>query len=295
MADLEQKLKTYYENNAEYAQSDEFLKKLKALEALQKPAPRRRYYLLPAAALLAAAVTLGAGWRYLRPNLPSNAPIPQSVTSHEAPAPVSPAPSPDEQEEPTITPKAAPRTESDIMQPQNTEGSRRRPSRRTTKPEHSTPAMLPDDPIPDDPIPVDPVPDDPTPVDPPIDNPPSDDPPSDDPPPVDPPSDDPLPDDPPDVDPEEIPDPQISASYQKEGDVELVILSNQSTGESITIDVTGCVGSPAVISQGGLAPDEIILTSVYVDSLNAFGLDISYTLYRFNDGSARAEAQIINN
>lgn len=289
MADWEQKLKTYYENDAEYAPEEKFLEKLKNLEALPKAAPKRRYYLLPIAALLTVAVTLGAGWRYLRPSLPSHAPMPKPAAELTAPAPEVSAPLPDQQPEPSVTPKPAPQPETPHSEPQITKPGGSTQAQRAEKPKPTTDAPTPNEPTPDDPIPVHPVPDDPTPVDPPIDDPPPDDPPIDDPP------DDPPPDDPPPIYTEEenLP-PVISASYQKEGSIELVILSNQSTGESITIDVTGCVGSQAVISQGGLSPDEVILSSIYFGSLNAFGVDISYTLYRFSDGSARADAQIVN-
>ncbi len=287
MADWEQKLKTYFENNADYKQSDAFVESLKSLEAEQTVLPKRRerrYYLLPIAALLVIGVTVGVGWRYLRPTLPTHTPVPQPMISQKEPDPVLP-------DESTITPKVDPQAETDIMQPQNSEESRK-PSQRTTKPEHSTP-VSPDDPTPDDPLP-----DDPPIVEPPVDDPPPDDPPPVDPPmddpPDDPPPDDPPDDDPPDIDPEDIPAPQISASYQKEGSIELVTLTNQSTGENITIDVTGCAGSPIALPAGQIPADFDIYATVYCGVIDAFGVTIYYDLYRYSNGFANVITQIVN-
>lgn len=293
MADWEQKLKTYYENDAEYAPEEKFLEKLKTLEAPPKAAPKRRYYLLPIAALLTVAVTLGAGWRYLRPSLPSHAPMPKSAAELTEPAPEVSAPLPDQQPEPSVAPELTPQPETPHSEPQITKPGGITQAQRTEKPKPTTDAPTPDEPTPDDPIPVHPVPNDPTPVDPPPDDPPIDDPP-DDPPPDDPPPDDPPDDDPPDIDPEDIPAPQISASYQKEGSIELVTLTNQSTGENITIDVTGCAGSPIALPAGQIPADFDIYATVYCGVIDAFGVTIYYDLYRYSNGFANVITQIVN-
>ena len=83
MADLEQKLRHYYENDPDYRPSEDFAARLKALEARPAAAPkRRRRYLLPAAAALALALGV-SGWALLRSPAPSQ--VPETV---QAPAPV---------------------------------------------------------------------------------------------------------------------------------------------------------------------------------------------------------------
>ena len=74
MADLEQKLRHYYENDPNYTPSEDFAARLKALEARPAAAPkRRRRRLLPAAAALALALGV-SGWALLRGPGPTQAP-----------------------------------------------------------------------------------------------------------------------------------------------------------------------------------------------------------------------------
>ena len=74
MADLEQKLRHYYENDPNYTPSEDYAARLKALEARPAAAPkRRRRHLLPAAAALALALGV-SGWALLRSPAPSQAP-----------------------------------------------------------------------------------------------------------------------------------------------------------------------------------------------------------------------------
>ena len=98
MIDLEQRLKAYYEAHyydfhpEECEGYEEYLQKLKALETSPEAAkrlPARRRYVMPVAAAIMAAVSLGSGWAYLRLSQPVNPTVPdpdfvQAVTPPSA-------------------------------------------------------------------------------------------------------------------------------------------------------------------------------------------------------------------
>ena len=94
MADWEQKLKHYYESNYDYQYSDALHQRLKALEAGPRAAkkPRRRY-VLPIAAAIALALSLGAVFAYFQtPSKEAKTPEPgYTLTAPSAPADKEPA------------------------------------------------------------------------------------------------------------------------------------------------------------------------------------------------------------
>ena len=112
MIDLEQELKKYYENHyfdyhPEMCEGyDEYLRRLKALEASPEAAkrpPRRRRYMLPVAAAIALAVALGGwyAWRHAAASVPAQTPVAiQSGPSNDA------VETPSEPSKPTAKPQA---------------------------------------------------------------------------------------------------------------------------------------------------------------------------------------------
>ena len=112
MIDLEQELKKYYENHyfdyhPEMCEGyDEYLRRLKALEASPEAAkrpPRRRRYMLPVAAAIALAVALGGWYAWQHAVTPEPAQTPVAIQSGPANAD---AESPQEPSKPAESPQA---------------------------------------------------------------------------------------------------------------------------------------------------------------------------------------------
>ena len=315
MADWEQKLKHYYENNYDYAYSDALLQRLKALESGPQAAPKqRRRYVLPIAAAIALALSLGAVFAYFQtPSKEAETPEPgYTLTAPSAPAEKEPAaPQAPEPAAPVVSEPqapAGPATAAPPAEPESTaDPPQSAPVQRAyaptpAEPEDPTPIEPEEEPpAPDDPIP--PAPDDPEP--PPADDPPpiDDPPPADDPEPADDPPqvDDPSPaDDPPQDDDPPIPPPEESnfnAVYRMKGGRELLTLTCLSNGASVELDVTGWMeeaSQPDPPDDTPPAPAETTLIysghSTVVDVI--FDSSITYHLIRGEDGTVRVDLDV---
>ena len=280
MDDLERKLKAYYEHNYDYVPGEDFAKRLMALESRPMNAPkRRRRYILPVAAAIAAAVALGSAWAWLHAAKPDRSTDPDdgqpAQIALEA-APSRPAPIEEQsQEQQEAHPAGKP-----VIPAMSEPEVKDRSVPQFTAPNAAAPVNTPD-PVPaDDPSPADPVEpnppeqaedppvippeenppamippeDDPPAVKPPEDDPPAVTPPEDDPPVITPPEEKPPEDDPPAVTPEDPPviqppaddpsvvhleDHDIDASYLMEDGRQTLALRCLSTGASVALDVTG--------------------------------------------------------
>ena len=259
MDELERKLKAYYEHNSDYVPCDGFAGRLMALEARTPAVPkRRRRYVLPVAAAIAAALALGSAWAWLHAAGPDRTPdpeYPQTAQTVLKDAPSRPAPmderSPDPQPvEEHLSGKpvspAMPEPEADDR----------------SVPQFTAPVITGDPTPADDPAPADPAEPAPpasedAPLIPPEEDPPAVKPPEEDPPAVKPPEEKPTEDDPPPVKPPEDPIPgddtpdangpqivrledhDIDASYLMEDGRQTLALRCLSTGASVELDVTG--------------------------------------------------------
>ena len=81
---LEQKLRAYYEHNADFDPSDAFMQRMKALESRPVSVKRSRRPVAAVAALIALAAALGSGWAIFRAAKPVQTQAPE--TSQTAPA-----------------------------------------------------------------------------------------------------------------------------------------------------------------------------------------------------------------
>ena len=105
MDDLERRLREYDEYNRAQI-SEEFLQRLKALEANPETAQRpRRRYVLPVAAVVALAICLGSVWAWLHFSRPVDHRTPPAVTLEEPPADAADTPIPSEPAPPETNPK----------------------------------------------------------------------------------------------------------------------------------------------------------------------------------------------
>ncbi len=242
MDNLEQKLKTYYENNHDYEPSAfgaEYTRKLMAA-AGQEPVRHRRW-LVPVAALIALAVCLGAAIAWLHASKPADAPAQAPAVLAEPDHPtITPQndPVPEAQEVPT-PPKPdeqSPDAPAPIKPEEPAPNAKEAPA--PTRPDSTPPAdqteqaapgpKEPDDPAqnaPDDPGTI--GPDEPGQTEP---NPAEQNGPQD--------AKDP-PYEPPKEDGPEPPNAQGDAVYRMDGERELLTMTLLSTGESVEIDVTG--------------------------------------------------------
>ena len=302
MDDLKQKLQTYYEQTAP---TEEFMQHLLNLEETTdaSPAPRRhsrRKYLIPLAAMLAVAVAVGGGWRYLRQTMPQNLPepAPQSAkpAQEQIPAPAAgtkpsqppaadPGPKKPAKSGQTSKPADIPETGKQPEAPSATPDGGTEPSANGTQPEK--PAS---DPAPagSDPKPAEPADDPGSPGK--SESPGKEEPPAEKP---DPPKEEP---------PEEIPDPPkedppapitLSAGFYSSGGQDYVTVTNNATGETVTFDVTGLCpaprqGDPVESGNFGFALVEQTSESEkdYYFQRSAFGCDISISVTRDAAGGA---------
>ena len=326
MDDLERRLREYDEYNRAQI-SEEFLQRLKALEANPETAQRPRgRYVLPVAAAVALAICLGSVWAWLHFSRPVDHRTPPAVTLEEPPADAADTPIPSEPAPPETSSKTemlytskppagdpspalpifAPKPVQDGTAQTNSDAPAGARSEEPTsaKPDDTTPAA-PEDGTPD-------KPNDPSPAKP--DVPPSDDPNPPAPDDPDPPApDDPNPTepdapDPPEPDdpdppgitlPEDIPPfvpeepPQIMASCRSAYGKETLTLSLLSTGESVDVDVTGLVA----LDSGAHTPEgeEIEVPAgetMFIGIYSAFGCQVAYQLTRADDDTI--DAQVID-
>ena len=286
MTDLEHKLKTYYENNRDYdppLEGEAYLRQLMD----QHPGPAadrkddRRRWLLPIAAMLAAAVALGSAWSMLRGNLPHSVtqpgPVPAEPERPTMAAPAEPVPTAPEPPAPDRTEKPVPEKPAPAPTPENAPSDPAEALPAPADPGSLTdaPAQTPEAPEaapPAEPeIPVNRgevaagrsakpapaaafVPETPQPPDPPEKS-------------------------------------QINADYQQKDDRETLTFTLLSTGESVEVDVTGWAEQTgqAVSNDGQPA---YVGRSVIVDFI--FEKNVTYYLSESVDGSVCVDLDVVD-
>ena len=310
MDDLKQKLQTYYE---QAAPTEEFMQHLLHLEETTDTPPvlrrhSRRKYLIPLAAMLAVAVAVGGGWRYLRQTMPQDPPepAPQSAkpAQEQIPAPdagTKPSPPPAADPGPKKPAKSGqagkptdvPETGKQPEVPSAAPDGGTEPSANGTQPEKpaSDPAPAGSDPKPAEPA------SDPGSLGK-SDSPGKEEPPAEKP---DPPKEEP---------PEEIPDPpkeeppapiSLSAGFYSSGGQDYVTVTNNATGETVTFDVTGLCpaprqGDPVESGNFGFASEDQTSESEMDYNLqrSPFGCDISISVTRDAAGGAYVYARPVS-
>ena len=300
MADYEQKLKNCYEYDP-IEPREGFLEELMALETKQK---RRRGYVLPIAAAVAAMLLLAFGWARLHAARPESAPASDLIQIEPAqdqsslasdgqktqPAPKAPVPPAEKPADPSpVTPEEQAAGHSDAEPTAGRETG-------TTSESGNTPAAKPDEPTTEKPaepeVPTpdeqqDPKPDDPeepkpddseeTKPDEPVEpnpDPPVDPDPGEDNPAAQPQQDDPEP-------PQSSP---VGAVYLSEDGRETLTLTLMSTGESVELDVTDLwpeKGYGFSSDDPTPASKASVCSGVYKN----FGFDVYFFLERDSDGT----------
>ena len=310
MDDLKQKLQTYYE---QAAPTEEFMQHLLHLEETTDAPPvlrrhSRRKYLIPLAAMLAVAVAVGGGWRYLRQTMPQNLPEPAPQSAKPAQEQI---PAPDAGTKPSQPPAADPGPKKPAKsgqtgKPTDVPETGKQPEVPSAAPDGGTepsasgtqPEKPASDPAPagSDPKPAEPASDPGSPGKP--DSPGKEEPPAEKP---DPPKEEP---------PEEIPNPpkeeppapiSLSAGFYSSGGQDYVTVTNNATGETVTFDVTGLCPAPRQgdpVESGNLGFASVEQTSESEKDYNlqrsAFGCDISISVTRDAAGGAYVYARPVS-
>ena len=310
MDDLKQKLQTYYE---QAAPTEEFMQHLLHLEETTDAPPvlrrrSRRKYLIPLAAMLAVAVAVGGGWRYLRQTMPQDPPEPAPQSAKPAQEQI---PAPDAGTKPSLPPAAdpgpkKPAKSGQTSKPTDVPETGKQPEVPSAAPDGGTepsangtqPEKPASDPAPagSDPKPAEPASDPGSPGK--SDSPGKEEPPAEKP---DPPKEEP---------PEEIPDPpkeeppapiSLSAGFYSSGGQDYVTVTNNATGETVTFDVTGLCpaprqGDPGEEGKSGFASVEQTSESEkdYYFQRSAFGCDISISVTRDAAGGAYVYARPVS-
>ena len=260
---LEQKLKAYYEHNADYDPSDAFMRRMMTLEAHPAAAKRSRRRYAVAAAFIALAVALGSGWAILRAARPAETPEPDIALSTPAGNEITQQEDPPAPHEPRKKQPAAVSPQ-DPEEPAEPVVIQIEPARYTAEPAPEAPVetapVTAEEPAPEPPSEPEPTtpepPEPPESIEPDPQAPVEADPPEDtDPPAADPTPEDPLPaEDHPDTNEPEIihlEDHGIDASYQTEDGIETLTL--MSAGTKVVLDVTGWQEE---LSETPLSPEE---------------------------------------